>query len=311
MREPHAIETPRAGWQASLDLQFAARADRTYLARRAHHGPLVVQRPFYPEGGVCHTYIVHPPGGIVGGDRLDLSVRATEGAHALLTTPAATKFYRSNGRIAEQTQVFKLEQAALEWLPQETILYPRASARIATRVQLCKRSRFIGWEIVCYGRPASALAYEEGEAAQDFELWLEGAPLLIDRLRLNGASDPVHGAYGLAGQPVLATLLAYPATGQMLDEVRAIATVPGLAVALERNAMRAAAHSAQVTLTATGALNCAPAIHFAATRVDDVIVARAIGQHVDQVRAVMEVAWRCLRPHVMGRAAVAPRIWST
>jgi urease accessory protein len=297
MREPHAVgqsqpnageSDARPGWHASLDLEFAARVDRTYLAKRAHHGPLVVQRPFYPEGGVCHTYIVHPPGGIVGGDRLDLSVHATEGAHALLTTPAATKFYRSNGRVAEQTQVFKLERASVEWLPQETILYPQASARIATRVQLCKQSRFIGWEIVCYGRPASGLAYEQGEAAQDFELWLEGAPLLLDRLRLNGANDLMHGAYGLAGRPVMATLLAYPATARMLDEVRAVA----------------AAGTA-------GVRNALPSIHFAATRVDDVIVARAIAQHVDQARAVMENAWRRLRPHVMGRDAVAPRIWST
>src|SRR3954471_15398906 len=91
--------TSRAGWEASLDLEFATQGTRTFLARRASVGPLVVQRPFYPEGDVCHVYVVHPPGGVVGGDRLDLNIRARSGAHALITTPAATKFYRSDGRV--------------------------------------------------------------------------------------------------------------------------------------------------------------------------------------------------------------------
>src|SRR5262245_10241542 len=100
----HEPREGRAGWEASLDLKFAARGARTVLARRASVGPLVVQRPFYPEGGVAHVYLVHPPGGVVGGDQLRLSVLAEEGAHALLTTPAATKFYRSDGRVARQRQ---------------------------------------------------------------------------------------------------------------------------------------------------------------------------------------------------------------
>jgi urease accessory protein len=275
--EPHAV---RACWRASLTLEFAARADRTYLARREHVGPLVVQRPFYPEGEVCHAYIVHPPGGIVGSDRLELNVLARPGSHTLLTTPAATKFYRNSGRGAEQSQTLELDRAALEWLPQETILYPQASARVSTRVRLCKQSRFIGWEVVCFGRPASGLAYTQGRVAQDFELWLEGTPLLMDRLRIDGATAPMHGAYGLAGQPVMATLLAYPANAALLAVIRESMEAPS-------------------------------PVQFACSHVDGVLVARVVGRHVDQVRAVMENVWRRLRPQVIGRDAVAPRIWST
>jgi len=278
------LEEAGAGWLASLELEFAAREDRTYLARRAHVGPLVVQRPFYPEGGVCHAYVVHPPGGIVGADRLELAVRAQPGSHALLTTPAATKFYGNGGRLALQSQVLTLDRATLEWLPQETILFPQASVRTATRVRLCKASRFIGWEVVCYGRPASGLNYTEGEVAQDFELWLDGAPLLIDRLRLSGEKEALRASYGLAGRPVMATLLAYPATASLLEGARAAArAVPSASRDIE----------------------------FACSHVDGVIVARVVGKHVDQVRAVMENVWRQLRPPVIGREAVAPRIWST
>jgi urease accessory protein len=310
--EPAPI-TPRSGWAATLELEFVARPSshehepvarqnahvqpgmlcevpqqlesqvsparaQTILARRQHRGPLLVQRPFYPEGPVCHAYIVHPPGGIVGGDQLALHVTAGPGSHALLTTPAATKFYRNAGRTAVQRQHLHLDGATVEWLPQETILYPQASAEIITRVQLCERSRFIGWEIVCYGRPASQLPYAEGQASQDFELWLDDVPLVIDRLRLDGSTEPMQARYGLAGAPVLATLFAYPANEALLESLRLIES---------------------------------PHASFAATCVDGALVARAAGRQVDRVRAVMENAWKRLRPHVIGLDPVAPRIWAT
>ena len=114
-----AVERNLAGgWEASLELEFAARGARTVLSRRVSIGPLVVQRPFYPEGDVAHVYLVHPPGGVVGGDQLRVSVIAKDGAHALLTTPAATKFYRSEGRVARQRQEIVADAASVEWLPQ-------------------------------------------------------------------------------------------------------------------------------------------------------------------------------------------------
>jgi urease accessory protein len=118
------------GWLAELDLGFAPRGSRTVLARRRHRGPLAVQRPFHPEGDVCHVYLLHPPGGVVAGDRLAIRVAADPGAEALLTTPAAGKFYRSEGPVARQTVALEIgEGASLEWLPQETILYPGRAGR--------------------------------------------------------------------------------------------------------------------------------------------------------------------------------------
>src|SRR5205085_6360717 len=98
------------GWQAELRLRFNCdapgplRPGRTRLVERQHRGPLVVQRPFYPEGDPCHVYLVHPPGGVVGGDALRIDATVDPGAHALITTPAATKFYRCEERISTQTQ---------------------------------------------------------------------------------------------------------------------------------------------------------------------------------------------------------------
>ena len=89
---------PDKSWQARLELSFQLSGGRTILARRQHVGPLIVQRPFYPEGPeVCHTYLLHPPAGIAAGDRIEAAVSVEEGAHVLLTTPGAAKWYRSGG----------------------------------------------------------------------------------------------------------------------------------------------------------------------------------------------------------------------
>jgi urease accessory protein len=265
------------------------------LARRAHEGPLVVQRPFYPEGGVCHVYLVHPPGGVVGGDTLELHARVGDGAHALITTPAATKFYRSEGRVARQTQDIALDAATFEWLPQETILFPDAYANIATRVRLTERSKFIGWEIVCYGRPASNLKYASGRAHQDFELWVQGVPLVLDHLRLDGASDSMQARFGLAGHTVLGTMFAYPANQALLELARTVSI---------------ASSGSSSSDTASPALRPGDAM-LACTKVDGVLVCRAIGSQADAVRRALTSIWSLIRPHIAGRAATPPRIWST
>jgi urease accessory protein len=320
--EPGARDKPallgREGWEASLDLEFAARGARTILARRASVGPLVVQRPFYPEGGVAHVYLVHPPGGVVGGDRLQLNVVAKDGAHALLTTPAATKFYRSDGRVARQRQEITADAANVEWLPQETIVFPDARASIATCVRLGERARFIGWEVACYGRPASALPFGAGQVRQDFEVWVNGAPRVLDHLRLDGAGEAMRAGFGLAGHPVLGTMFAYPANDALLNAARAAMDDPRDTSGPSGEASRVAplephGYVRGESLAASGSMADAPSgvLTSACSLVDGVLVCRAVGAQADAVRALFVRIWQQLRPSMMARAAVAPRIWAT
>jgi len=265
------------GWQAELRLRFAACPTRTRLAERSHRGPLIIQRPFYPEGDPCHVYVVHPPGGVVGGDELRIGVQVDAGAHALITTPAATKFYRCAGRGSSQTQELHASGATLEWLPQENIYYRGADVRTATRVHLDANAKFIGWEIACLGLPARGEAFDAGLLQLDFELW-KSRPLFIDRLRLSGTS-PARGAmWGLAGCEAMGTLLATPATTAQVDAVRDLLT----------DRPRAAT-----------------------TLVDGVLVLRALDAQAEAIRRLFIEAWRLLRPTVVGRNAVLPRIWNT
>jgi len=260
-------------WEADLRLALRHDGARTVLASRAHRGPLVVQRPFYPEDDVCHLILVHPPGGIVSGDHLNLSVDARGGAHALVTTPAATKFYRARaGGAAHLVQRLDLDDARLEWLPQETIVFDGAQPRACTQVHLTARSRFVGWEILCLGRPASGERFANGSIHQDFEVWRDEAPVLLDHLRLDGDTG-ADAPWGLAGRSVLGTLIATPATA---DDV----------------------HAARETDTAC-------------TLVDGVLMARTLGDGAAVVRRRLHRLWQRLRPSILGREALAPRIWAT
>jgi len=264
-----------SGWRAELELRFARSGDRTALVHRKHIGPLVVQRPFYPEGDVCHVYLVHPPGGIVGGDRLRLSVDVDSNAHALITTPAATKFYRTaQGLQAKLHQELRVTGGTCEWLPQETILFREAAATMSTIARIDSQSRFIGWELTAYGRPASEELFDAGVVRQNFELWIDGQPTLLDHLRIDGATQTMKSPWGLGGCTVLGTLLAYPATS---DDLEAARELDGLACTL----------------------------------VDGVLSCRILGTEGDDAKQRFVKLWQTLRPRVIGREAHLPRIWAT
>jgi urease accessory protein len=219
------------------------------------------------------------------------------GAHALITTPAATKFYRCEGRSSSQTQELRAACATLEWLPQENIFYRGADVRTATRVHVDPDSRFIGWEINCLGLPARGEAFDAGALGLDLELWksprmnepaplrsgpisrqMGSDPIFLDRLRLRGESPARSARWGLAGQEAVGTLLATPARRAEVDTIRELIVDDPLA---------------------------------AVSLVDGVLVLRALAPQAEAVRKLFIAAWQRLRPDVIGREAVLPRIWNT
>jgi urease accessory protein len=275
----HAGTAQTTGWQACLELGLEKRGLRTVAAHRRREGPLAVQRPFYPEGDVCHLYLLHPPGGVVGGDTLDIRVRAGSGSRALVTTPGATKFYRSAGATAVVTQTLQVGAGAvLEWLPQEAILFQGAVARQQTRVELDPGACFAGWDILCLGRPSNAEPFAPGRLDISLEVWRDGAPVLIDRLRVDDGGD-LGGAAGLRGHPVSATLLATPASADNVQQLRDLA-VAGRA-------------------------------EIGVTLLEDLLAARLLADDTAAAKAVLHSAWRMLRPGYAGRPAIPPRIWAT
>ncbi|RUQ36862.1 MAG: urease accessory protein UreD [Candidatus Competibacteraceae bacterium] len=253
----------------------------------AHRGPLQVQRPLYPEGeAVCHIAILHPPGGVVGGDELRIEASLESDSHALLTTPAAGKFYRSAGPFARQSQCLTVAPGAtLEWLPQENIVYAGARLHSQTRIDLQDNAHFIGWEILCLGRPAAGERFTTGECRQIFELYRAGEPLYLEHGRYTGGEGMLDARWGLQGQPVTATLLC-------------AATRPGLVEILR------AGWESLATTTPPGEL-------VTATQLDGCLVGRYLGPSTARARQLFTVAWRLLRPMLLDRPACPSRFWTT
>ncbi len=270
------------GWHARLHLEYGAVDGATRISRREHSGPLTVQKPLYPEGAaVCHSLILHPPSGIVGGDTLEINVGVNRAAHALITMPGATRWYGSAGATATQRMNFALgRDAVLEWLPPETIVYSGAIARMQTMVNIESGARYIGWEILCLGRTASGERFDAGLLRQQTAIHAGDALLWDERARIAGDAPLMHSAAGLGGAPVSATLLAVGAKmpAEVMTRCRA--------------------------LTAEGA-------RVGVSAIDTLTVARYVGGSTEQARAYFVALWRELRPLLAGRDAVTPRIWNT
>lgn len=269
------------GWAARLTLAVDARAGRSVLTRRAHVGPLRVQRSLYPEGeGVCHVVIVHPPGGVVGGDTLELEVEVASGAHALVTTPAATKLYRSAGALARLDARLRVaDQGGLEYLPQESIAFEGCRARSQLTIDLAAGARFVGWEVAVLGRSAAEPGFARGSFEQRLVLERDGRPLLIERACHDGGHVRQRARWGLAGHAVVGTMI-----------------MVGPAGAVE--ALRAASAFSTSTM--------------AATRLEtDVTLVRYLGDDPRAALAAFEAMRGIVRPALFARPAIAPRIWAT
>jgi urease accessory protein len=271
-----------SAWHAGLSLAIERRGERSVLSRRVHHGPLLVQKSLYPEGdAVCHAVLLHPPGGVAGGDRLDIRIEIGVGARALMTTPGATRWYKRgvSGTSRQRFSARVAADAALEWLPQENIVFDSADAVIETRLELEGNARAIGWEIVCLGRAASGERARRCRLLQRTEVWRD-EKLVFRECGEIRPDDPLRTSpVGLDGKRVFGTLwLAGETRGRALSEALRALALDGVACGVT-------------------ALPC-------------VTLVRALSDCGEDLRRAFIRCWKTARPVFLGRAAVEPRIWA-
>jgi urease accessory protein len=280
MNAPESMRTNV--WRAQLALAYERRGPRSVLAVRNHEGPLLVQRPLYPEGDeVCHTIVVHPPGGVAAGDALALRVRVGEAAQTLLTTPGATRWYRSDGLMAAQTIDLNVRSGAqLEWLPQENIVFRGAAADNDLSVTLAADARFVGWDLICLGRIGSGERFDTGTLRSRVRIAVGDRLIWYERGCIEGGGRVMKSPLGLDGAPVFAAVYAVgpDLDNGLLDALRAI--VPGRGQA-------------------------------AVTRLPGLLLARCRGDSTQAAREYCAAVWKSLRPRLLRREAVEPRIWGT
>lgn len=283
-REPGVeawIKAP--GWEARLNLRYARRDGKTVLTERDHVGPLRVQKSLYPEGNsICHTIVLHPPGGIAGGDQLEIRIDAGPASQALLTTPGATKWYKSGGSHATQHVHLEISDAAiLEWLPQENIVFNGADAELGTVVALAENAQYLGWDILCLGRAASGERFTAGCVRQRTELWRGKQRLWLECGTLRGDDDMLTSAVGLQSATVTATLIAasHRIDKDLLGRCREVATP----------------REGQTGITTLPQL----------------LLARYLGNSAEAAKQYFISLWGALRPALNQVSMCTPRIWQT
>lgn len=278
---------PASSWRASLSLRFAKRDSESYLAHVQHQGPLRLQKPLYPEGReTCHCILLHPPGGIAAGDTLEISVHAEKQSKAMMTTPGASKWYRSaQGRQEGGSQNVRIHverDAFVEWLPQENILFNGANAHIFTQIDLEEGAGFIGVDTCCFGRRASGERFEQGSLRMGIDVRFCGQPLWHERTNLEAASPVMHSEIGLAGFSMCSTIIA-----------------AGLTVGADTLAA-----CRQIEPKETGA-RCG------FTVMPNLFIGRYLGDSSEAARHWFLRVFGVLRPALSARLALTPRIWLT
>jgi urease accessory protein len=274
-------------WHGHLALRYRRDGART-LAHDAHDGPLRVLKALFPEGdGVCHHVLVHPPGGMAGGDHLDIDVDVGAGAHALITSAGAARFYRSDDKPAAQIARLHVQQdARLEWLPLEAIAFPGCHASNQVHFDLAPGAQCLGWDLLALGLPAADQAFTTGRVEQHLHwpgVWLERGCIAADDTRL------LNSALGLAGQRALGTLWFAshtPWTTAQCD-------------ALQDSARELAASSELAAMAG-------------ATAIDPrLVLLRVLAPRIEPLFALMSQVRAAWRQHAWQMQAATPRVWRT
>ncbi|MFM7001837.1 MAG: urease accessory protein UreD [Limnohabitans sp.] len=273
-------------WHASLQLDYARESERS-VARYLHKGPLRILQSLYPEGdAVCHNVLVHPPSGLVGGDTLDMQVTVGPNAHGLVTTPGATRFYRSEAGLATQQVHARIEEGArLEWLPLEAIAYNGCDGLNRAVFELAPGAEMMSWDITALGLPAADLPFAQGRFRQHMEIpgvWMERGTIDATDARL------MNSPLGLAGQRCMATLLF--AAGSAIAPERS-----DRALACARDLLEAS----ELRLTAG-----------ATSPHKQVIVLRVLSPVTEPAMQLLRQVWAAWRHEMWGMTGTVPRLWN-
>jgi urease accessory protein len=273
-------------WRAELKLDYTRESQRS-VARYLHQGPLRILQSLYPEGDqICHNVLVHPPGGLVGGDTLDIQVSVAKGAHGLVSTPGATRFYKSGGYPALQQVVAQVSDGArLEWLPLEAIAYNDCEATNRAIFNLESGAELITWDVTALGLPTSNLSFEQGHFQQHLEIsgvWLEKGIIRGNDARW------LNSPLGLAGQKCLASLVF--AAGSAIEPKRAEKALEAAREVIEAHPLK---HQAGITFAHP-----------------QVIVLRVMSPLVEPTMGLLKQVWATWRHTLWGLPSIPPRIWS-
>jgi len=274
-----------ASWMAKLSLSYERTPIGAVLKKSLHEGPLRVQKALYPEGeDICHTVIIHPPAGIAGGDTLDIQVSVAKDAHVVLSTPSATKWYKSFKNPATQSIQFEMgERAKLDWLPQENLFFKGSNANVITKLNLSSSASYIGWDALMLGRYASG------------ENWTSGHIHLLSEIRQDGKLIWVENGH-IEAEDI------YSKSLPQLGEWPICATLVALGPRCSRDLVEQFSEMMPWTEVLRAGITLMP---------QGILVMRAVSKDIEATRNLMIDVWTKLRPIVHGVPAQPLRLWAS
>jgi urease accessory protein len=298
--KPKSDNCVEQGWLASLELEFALRGNKTVLIGSKRQGPLAIQRAFYPDFSGCpHVYLLHPPAGIVSGDALNIATHLHPNSHALMTTPGAARFYRARAGTLLQTQTVTFnigDNASLEYLPMETLIYNKANAVNCLEVHIEGTGQYIGWEIACLGLPNIDQNFVSGNFNQLITLYHNKKCIFYDRMSIKAGGAMMEQKAALGCNHVVGNMVLFDGSANAKQSqlglktsfvAHIIAQCREVIVAMEIHALAAV------------------------SELQNVIIVRYLGNCSEQCRQVFSAIWQKVRPAILNIQGIAPRIWFT
>lgn len=304
------------GWGARLGFCVGLQRGRSVLRSLSHEGPVRLQKLLWPEGpSPAHAILLHPPGAMAGGDRLELRVRAEEGSGLVITTPGAGKWYRSRASATQHLHFEVEDGACIEWMPQETLVHDGARMLARTSWELASGARAAALDVLVFGRRQSGERCAELDLSLGCSVRIGGHLVYLDPLVLRGSAALPSIATQLEGAAVMGSCHVSGLLWAYAPEFRAYpggTPAPGQLASSGAAAEVVALQESLETIFATLESHSAEHLHVGASCLPSgLVVVRAVGSDTETVRQRLQQAWSLLRPLVRARAAVVPRIWST
>jgi urease accessory protein len=195
--------------EGAARISFKRCEDRTRLDRLYQSGAAKVKLPDVFGGEPIQAVLINTAGGLTGGDRMSAEVTLGENCRAVVTTQACERIYRSAGGSAEvATRLTVGEDARLDWLPQETILFDGGRLSRRLEADLAPNAELLLVEAVIFGRTAHGETIRSGLFTDRWRIRRGGKLLFADDLRFDWANAELLGRPAvLNGATAMATIL--------------------------------------------------------------------------------------------------------
>ena len=175
----------RVGRDGFLRLRFARSCGNTILAQSRFSLPLQALTPLTLKDGASYLMLLNPTGGVLGGDHLVTNIVQEPGTHVCLTTPSATRIYRTSEKPAILETVIHLgEGAALEYSPEHVIPHAGSALLQSLRIEMARGSRAIIVDSLGSGRVAHGERWNFTEIDSRTEVYACSRPAYISRTRI-------------------------------------------------------------------------------------------------------------------------------